>query len=164
MKVILHHVLFFCVFISLSVVADSSSLTKIGWIETVKLLPEDFTVQAKIDTGADNSSLDVKKWESFQHEGKEWVRFIILNNQNDQLTLERPLERFTRIKRKQGEPLKRPVVDLLLCIGQQQFHAPVNLSKRDNFKYRMLIGRSFLKQRFLVDSGITQSLTPECTH
>lgn len=143
--------------------ADDKPLTTIGWIETVRILPEGFNLQAKIDTGADHSSLDVVGWQSFKRNNKEWVRFDVRNNENITQSFERPLERYAKIKRKKSAALERPVVKMWLCIGNNKFLSPVNLATRKNFKFRMLIGRSYLKERFLVDSSSRLTLSPECT-
>ena len=155
---------FLLVFIlfSLQAQADSTNKTIIGWIEVVRIIPEKFELSSKIDTGADNSSLDVTEWHSFTHEDKEWLRFTVISNDGDTQIFERPLERYAYIKRKRTEPVKRPVVKMQLCIGDNVYLAPVNLAKRKGFKYRMLIGRSFLKGNFLVDSALTETASPKC--
>lgn len=150
------------VFLSPNASLSDTHLSVIGWIESVRIFPEDFYVQAKIDTGADNSSLDVIDWKYFDRKGTEWVRFSIRNNDDQKQDFERPLLRNTRIKRKQSGALIRPVVQMWLCIGDRKFLAQVNLAKRENFKYRMLIGRSYLKGRFLVDSAKRLTISPKC--
>lgn len=142
--------------------AESSSPAVIGWIEPIRILPEVFDVQAKIDTGADNSSLGVLSKKSFMRDGKEWIQFEVRNNDDQTQTFERPLKRYTLIKRKGTQPLKRPVVEMWLCIGKDKMLVPVNLAKRENFKYRMLIGRSLLKGRYLVDSAQKMTSSPDC--
>jgi hypothetical protein len=141
---------------------QAEELTVIGWIEPVRILPEGFDLKAKVDTGADNSSLGVQGWETFRRDDKQWIRFKAYSNAGDAQVFERPLVRYTQIKRKGAEPLQRPVVEMSLCIGNDKYSAPVNLSDRGNFQYRMLIGRSFLKERFLVDSARKMTLSPEC--
>ena len=158
----MRYLIVICIFFIAVASADTNDLTTIGWIEPVKILPEGLVLQAKIDTGADNSSLDITEWQNITRHGHPWVRFTVPNNQGQTRVLERPLERYARIKRKGTDSLKRPIVKLVLCLGQQQFQVPVNLAKRKNFKYRMLIGRSFLKDRFLVDSGSKLTTTPVC--
>ena len=158
----MRYLILLILFVSTQAAATGSNLTTIGWIEPVKIIPEGMVVEAKIDTGADNSSLDVVEWQKLDRNGTPWIRFEVINNQGKTQAFERPFERFARIKRKGTESLKRPVINLALCIGQQQFLAPVNLAKRKKFKYRMLIGRSFLKHRFLVDSGRKLTTTPGC--
>ena len=144
------------------IAAGSNNLVTIGWIESVRILPEEFDLEAKIDTGADNSSLGVVNWQSFMQNGKEWIRFMVRSNDGHIQTFERPLERHTLIKRKLTQPLKRPVVKMWLCIGRNKILTQVNLAKRKNFKFRMLIGRSFLKDHFLVNSAVKLTLSPEC--
>ena len=142
--------------------AKQAALITIGWIEPIRILPENFDVQAKIDTGADNSSLDVTHWKVFKKDGQQWVRFELINNQDITQTLERPLQGYSNIKYKSTGSVKRPYVNLRLCLGEREILAKVNLSKRKKFKYRMLIGRSFLKGDFLVNSAIKLTQSSNC--
>jgi hypothetical protein len=146
----------------ISIAIRAEPLTTIGWVEMVKIEPERFEILAKIDTGADNSSLDVTNWETYMRNGSSWIRFDVMSNEGRRQQFERPLERYVRIKRKQTDSIRRPVVKMWLCIGNEKYLASVSLSTRDNFKYRMLIGRSFLKNRFLVDSAKRETLSPKC--
>jgi len=143
--------------------AASEKLITIGWIESVRILPEGVNLEAKIDTGADNSSIGVTKWLSFTKNGSEWVQFSVQGDEGSTQSFERPLERYALIKRKSTGVLKRPVVKMWLCIGKNKILSQVNLAKRNNFKYRMLIGRSLLKNNFLVNSAIKLTLDPDCT-
>jgi len=144
------------------IAVGSDNLVTIGWIEPVRIMPEGFDLQAKIDTGADNSSLGVVNWQSFIRNDKEWIKFKVRSNDDNIQSFERPLERYTLIKRKATQPLKRPVVKMWLCIGKDKILTQVNLAQRKNFKFRMLIGRSFLKDHFLVNSAVKLTLSPEC--
>ena len=148
--------------IGISSAIEAEPLTTIGWIEAVQIQPEGYEVMAKIDTGADNSSLDVTSWQAYSHNGSPWIRFEVSNNAGKLQKFERPLERYARIKRKRTDPVKRPVVKMLLCVGEEQYLVSVNLAERNNFKYRMLIGRSFLKNHFLVDVSKRETQVPKC--
>lgn len=156
-------ILIFILYTPYVVSAENVSLTTIGWIESVRLLPEKFELQAKIDTGADHSSLGVVDWQSFERNGDEWIRYNVTNNDGHAQVFERPLERYALIKRKATESLKRPVVKMWVCLGKKKILTQVNLAKRTKFKYRMLIGRSFLKGEFLVDSAAKHTQSTECT-
>jgi len=145
-----------------NIATPNNTLVTIGWIETVRILPEGFELKAKIDTGADNSSLGVVDWQSFTRNDKEWIRFEVLNNEGKTQSFERPLDSYTLIKRKILRSLKRPVVKMWLCIGNKKALVPVNLANRKKFKYQVLIGRSFLKEHFLVDSAKKLTLQAEC--
>lgn len=140
----------------------SKELVTIGWLEKVSLQPSGFVMRAKIDTGADNSSVDAADWSRFQRDGKDWIRFTVRNNDGDSQSLEAPLVRFAQIKRKGADPLTRPVVNLTICLAHHQYTVPINLADRGSFQYRMLIGRSALSEKFLVDSGAKWSTPPNC--
>ncbi len=136
----------------------------IGWVETVQILPDNISLLAKIDTGADNSSLNATDPIEFRKGGERWIRFSTQMGKDKPIILERPLERYTRIKRKSGTSLKRAVVLLDLCIGTLfKKDVPVNLANRTGFKYPMLIGRSYLKGTAIVDSALTLTQKPACS-
>lgn len=146
------------------VLADTSEKQIIGWIERVQILPESFQLSAKIDTGADNSSLSIINPMEFLKGDEKWIRFSIPITADEAITLERPIKRFTRIKIKGGASQKRPVILLDLCVGTiLKKDVPVNLADRRRFKYPMLIGRSFLKDSAIVDSSFTLSQQPSCS-
>jgi len=101
------------------IVAASDNLVTIGWIESVRILPEGLKLEAKIDTGADNSSIDVSNWQIFIRNCDEWIRFKVRSNDGQSKSFERPLERHILIKRKASQSLKRPVVKMWVCIGNE---------------------------------------------
>ncbi len=144
------------------VTAETSKSMTIGWVETVRILPEEFDLQAKIDTGADNSSLGIVNSKDFIRDGRQWIRFTVRNNKGQTQVFERPFERYALIKPKQPGAIKRPVVNILLCVGDRMFLTPVNLTERKKFAYQMLIGRSLLQHGFLVSSSSKLTTTPNC--
>lgn len=142
---------------------NSDKIT-VGWIEKVRVFPESFLVEAKIDTGADNSSLNVSELSEFMREGKRWVRFAVRTMEGGKLYFEKPVSRYARIKRKGTQPQRRPVVQFDLClINIYKKDVPVNLTDRSKFKFDMLIGRSFLKDVAVVDSSLTHTSEPHCS-
>lgn len=134
----------------------------IGWIEPVSLINHDFELVAKIDTGADNSSIDTSDWKAVERGGKTWIQFAVTSNDDRSTIIDAPLIRYTEIKRKGAKSVSRPVVSLEVCLHDQRYEIPVNLAERGNFKYRMLVGRSALAGRFIVDSSIKRSTSPVC--
>lgn len=134
----------------------------IGWIEHVSIQPQKMLMKAKIDTGADNSSIHAEDIRVTEKDGVELVTFTLRNKQGESMQLEKPLIRYALIKRKGAEPLQRPVVEMDLCIGDTLKTVPINLANRENFSYRMLIGRSYLKQGYVVDSNRQYITEPAC--
>ncbi len=155
--------LIWCMPILASNANDTQEKHIIGWIEKVEILPEIFSLSAKIDTGADHSSLNVINPTEFMKGQEKWIRFSIAFEEEETVTLERPIMRFARIKRKGAPGQRRAVVLFNLCVGTlYKKNVPVNLANRTGFKYPMLIGRSFLKGSAIVDSSLTLSQSPSC--
>ena len=133
-----------------------------GVIEDARIFPGNFIISAKLDTGADNSSLNVRGLTQFHREGAPWVRFEVTDRDGKSVTIERNLVRTAKIKRHQGPRHERPVVLMGVCIGNHYKEVEVNLVDRSRFKYQLLIGRSFLKGGIVVDPGLERTAEPEC--
>jgi len=135
----------------------------VGFIEKVRVYPEKLLFHAKMDTGARHSSLDTDRLQLFKRNGKEWVKFTVIDRNKKEMTLERPVLRTAKIKMRNGKLQLRPVVALDLCIGRTVRKVEVNLVDRDFFLYPLLIGRSFLRGEFLVDSQKKFKTEPNCS-
>ena len=135
----------------------------IGWVEKVQLLPGAITVHAKIDTGADHSSLNVDEITEFIRQGESWVRFLFAPKFGEVIRMEKKVFRYARVKQKAAESQERPVILLGLCLGGLYLpDIEVNLTDRKNFKYNMLIGRSGLAGRFIIDPSVTYATALSC--
>lgn len=140
----------------------------LGWIEWAWLQPGDIRIKTKLDTGAKTSSIHAVDIETFEHEGELWVRFRIpLKQRPDDsdhgadVHVERPVIRETRIKEHERESIERYVVEMALCIGGMTFTTPMTLADRGGFNYPLLLGRSALKGRSVIDPARTFT-TGEC--
>ena len=134
----------------------------IGWIERVSITTEGLSMDAKVDTGADFSSVHAEAIRYFTRDTTQWVEFTLRDQTNSAHTLRRPLKRMARIKKKTQGHQERPVVVLEICVGDAKFPAQVNLAQRGHFRYPLLLGRNFLRSRFLVDSSAEYLLEPTC--
>jgi len=134
-----------------------------GYLEDVALVDAGFDLPAKLDTGADTSSLDATKIKRFRRKDVSWVRFTVENPSNGELvTLEKHYARSARIKRHDGEHQRRPVVEVEVCLGGVQRKVEVSLIDRSHFEYPLLLGRSALEGLALVDSELTFTSEPSC--
>jgi hypothetical protein len=140
----------------------AGELKIVGWIEKVRLYPGNFLVHAKLDSGAEYSSLDAKNLKEFQRDGRRWLRFDLTNRYGEKITLERPLLREATIKRHFLRSQKRPVVKLGVCLGNIYKETEVNLVDRSGFQYRMLIGRKFMEGTFAIDPAARFTAEPAC--
>lgn len=134
----------------------------IGWIETVVVSTEGAAMVAKIDTGADFSSLNAEIIRNFRRNQDQWLEFSFYDQSGTRHTLEREVQRTAKIKLKRGGYQARPVVTLQLCLGDSLRAVSVNLAQRGHFKYPLLLGRNFLSGYYIVDPGQTNLLMPHC--
>lgn len=129
----------------------------IGWREWVGLpdlgIP---AIKAKVDTGARTSALHAYYVTPFDKDGKPWVRFGLHPLQKDSLTCiecEAPVKDVRRVTDSGGHSEQRVVIDTRLNINGAEMTIEVTLTDRENMRFRMLLGRSALKQGYWVDSG-----------
>jgi len=136
--------------------------TLVGWVDRVKVYPGAIALRARMDTGADGSSLRVSSMHQFERDAKPWLRVEITDRRGHLHTLEAPVVRHIRIKRHTGEPGRRPVIELGVCVGTVYKDVQASVTDRGRLNYPLLIGRNFLAGDFLIDSAETYSLEPAC--
>lgn len=125
----------------------------VGELERIWIDPPGVSVVARIDTGAQFSSLHAENLVEFERDGKDWVRFE-LNAKAETKTLERRITRYVRIyQQADPEGSRRPVVSLRLRLGDVQDTFEVTLADRAHLDQQMILGRSFLTDVALVDVG-----------
>ena len=140
-------------------------LPVVGWRELV-CLPELglSDIPAKIDTGARTSSLHGTVIERFERDGQQLVRFAIdFQQQKVRQICEAVHVDIRGITSSNGETQRRYVIKTPLRIGDLEFRAEISLADRSDMKFPMLIGRSSLRRRFVVDSGYSWLQTPDLT-
>lgn len=137
-------------------------LPVVGWIEHVLIESADIIVQAKLDTGADKSSLDARNIEEFERDGKRYVRFEVRNRFGEVAHLELEAYKTTSIRRVQAKPQKRLVVRMPLCLAGHKIDVDVTLVDRSNLSMPMLVGRNFLAGNVVIDPSKTFLSKPVC--
>lgn len=130
---------------------QSEPLFKAGHIETV--LVEGLTFPAKLDTGADVSSINALNIKQFERDGKAMVSFTYTNDQGLEQDFEKPVVDVMRIRAKKGEEANvRPVIEMHVTLGDLEKKIRVNLQDRSRFHYSMILGKNFLKYGAVVSS------------
>lgn len=132
-----------------------------GWTERVKLVDADMTLEAKLDTGAETSSLHAPDPEPFEKDGDDWVRFEVTDDDGNEHTFERPVERTIHIRSASGLT-ERYVVELTLCVGTVEQTKEINLADREELSTPMLVGRNFMAGEILVDPSEEFTRDPAC--
>ena len=133
------------------------SNTLAGWREWVQLPDVGVPwIKAKLDTGAQTSSIHAYDVEAFDRDGTAWVTFRIRPWQRsdaDEVEIERPVHDVRRVRSSSGHVQERFVVLMPLVLVGFEVTAEVTLSNRDAMGFRMLIGREALSRGYVVDSA-----------
>ncbi|MGB0631811.1 MAG: ATP-dependent zinc protease [Alphaproteobacteria bacterium] len=132
--------------------ADSSPRVA-GWIENAWLINPGMSFEAKLDTGARTSSVHAPGAEIYRKGGKRFVKFTLASPSGRSMQLDLPLVRISMTRDMNGPTIKRPVVMLRMCAAGVIGETEVNLSNRPGFNYALLIGRTFMVNRIIVDSA-----------
>jgi hypothetical protein len=126
-------------------------LISIGWWEWVSLPGVAHQVlRAKADTGAAASSLHAENLEIFRRGELEFVRFRV--DTKEDLVEMRVIE-MRPVKSSNGETQIRPVILLPVTVAGVTYAIDCTLTDRTPMTYPMLLGRTALAGRFIVDSG-----------
>ena len=140
----------------------SSDLSVVGWREWLAL-PElgiDH-IKAKIDTGARTSALHAFLVEPFDRQGKQWVRFSIhplQRNSEYVVECEAQVKDRRMVSDSGGHREYRYVIESSISLGHMKWLAELTLTDRDSMKFRMLLGRTALGGKFLVDPAVSYAI------
>jgi hypothetical protein len=130
-------------------------LISLGWREWVSLpelgIPR---IKAKVDTGARTSTLHAFEVIPSRNDGIDLVKFKIHPLQRDVDTvIECVAEVVDRrlVSDSGGHKEERWVIGSPVHIGPHVWSAEITLTARDDMKFRMLLGRTAIAQRAIVD-------------
>jgi hypothetical protein len=129
--------------------------TIIGWREWVALSELGISrLKAKVDTGARTSTLHAFYVERFRSNGRDRVRFRVHPEQRSravEIECCVDLRDVRRVRDSGGHREKRMVIETPVTVGGQTWPIELTLTDRDIMKFRMLLGRTALRGRFVVD-------------
>lgn len=127
----------------------------VGWREWISL--PDLCIEqikAKVDTGARTSALHAYFVDPFSKYGEEWVRFGIhplQNNADFAKVCEMPVKDRRIVTDSGGHREQRYVIETMVTLGEYHWPAELTLTDRDSMKFRMLLGRTALNGKYLVN-------------
>jgi hypothetical protein len=127
---------------------------RLGWREWVALPDLGIAlIRAKVDSGARSSALHVLEEETFTREGREFVRFLLDTGLPDAAPIPAEAPVFDRrcVTDSGGHRTERIFIRTRLQLAGQAWEVEVNLARRRNMLFPMLLGRTALAGRFLVD-------------
>lgn len=129
----------------------------IGWREWLSL-PElgIDRIKVKVDTGARTSALHAFRIETEQRGSELWVRFEVHPEQRSKRPIvnceARVVDRRV-VRDSGGREHQRYVIETKARLGETEWPIEVTLTSRDTMGFRMLLGRTAVRRRFLIDSG-----------
>lgn len=147
-------------------VESDSGYAIVGEREWALVEPGNVILEARIDTGAETSSIHAEDIQLVEKDGKRWVRFNLIHPETGaKIALERRLHRRILVKSKAGGPDdRRYVVRMWVTLGEERVWLDVSLSDRDDFEFPLLIGRNMLMDNFTVDVSRRHTLPEPVLH
>jgi ribosomal protein S6--L-glutamate ligase len=111
-------------------------------------------IRARIDSGAQTSSIHASDIRRFTKDGEDWVRFEIHpipESRHIAIRNEARIVAVRKVKNTGGTSESRYVIRTRLAMGGDSFEVELTLANRDAMGFRMLLGREAMKGRFIVD-------------
>ena len=130
-------------------------LRQLGWREWIALPDLGIErIKAKVDTGARTSCLHAFFVERYHQDGSDWVRFHVHPLQKDNqhvVECTAPLLDLRQVSDSGGHREQRCVIETTAIVYAQPERIELTLTDRDSMRFRMLLGRTALEDRYLVN-------------
>lgn len=127
----------------------------LGEIEKITIDSLKQTFDARVDTGAETSSLNAVDIEQFERNGKEWVRFHLSDGEktlNADNWIEAPILRFVKIRQANSDEIqRRAMIELWAQVGEIHEKVQFTLADRSQMSHPVLLGREFIRDIAVVD-------------
>jgi hypothetical protein len=131
----------------------------VGWREWLALPDLGIAaIKAKIDTGARTSALHVDTLEVDERDGGTWLRFSVAatgRKHAQPIECTAPAIARRTVTDSGGHATLRWFIRTHIELGGMSFETEINLTNRRNMLFPMLLGRSALGHRFVVDPAAT---------
>jgi hypothetical protein len=124
----------------------------IGATEIIEIEPSKLRIKARVDTGAQTTSIHAENIEidtTGDARGKP-IAFRLVNQQGQSSRVETHVAKQIVVRTSEGSE-RRYAVPLTLTLGQHSKTVLVTLNDRSEMRYRLLLGRNWLRGDYIVD-------------
>lgn len=137
--------------------AKTRPLTMVGWREWVGLPQLGIgKIKTKVDSGAKTSALHAFHITPFKRNEEHYIRFKIHPIQKSDEPVVETVAKIIDIRwitDSGGHRERRYVIETILKLGEEEWPIELTLTNRDTMNFRMLLGRSAMKKRLMVNPG-----------
>ena len=134
----------------------------VGWREWLGLPELGISeIKAKIDTGARTSCIHAINIEEYEENGEKWVKFIAQPLQDDeqtQIVCKAKVKKLKHVTSSSGQKELRYFIETTLHAGAHSWPIELTLTNRATMKFRMLLGRTAMENRIVVDPALSHLL------
>lgn len=135
----------------------SREKSTVGWREWLALPDLGIDrIKVKVDTGARSSALHAFKVKTEQRQDELWVTFEVHPSQHSKkpsIACEARVVDQRIIRDSGGHEDVRYVIEATARLGESEWPIEITLTDRDAMGFRMLLGRTAIRGRHLVDPG-----------
>lgn len=122
------------------------------WIELPEFSPK--AMKVKIDTGAQTSALHAFRLRVTDNANGAYATFELhpfQRSSKGSVKVRAEVVGYRRVRSSNGKVERRPVIRTTAKVGTTTWPIEITLTRRDQMGFRMLLGRSALRRRFVVD-------------
>lgn len=127
----------------------------VGWREWIALPDLGIcAMKAKVDTGARTSAIHATEIREYRKNGEKWVKFLlhpsVIQCGSSQERTAKVVDR-RMVRDSGGHESFRYFIETRMIIGGQIYPIEITLASREKMKFKMLIGRTAMNDRLIVD-------------